>query len=140
MPGTGARLIGGLAAACLLLAGCGSKEREVSTTSYSVPSSGTLRVVAVGDIACAPGAAVTAKECQQWATARLAASLKPGLVLTLGDHQYDAGSPQEFYSYSDTWGMLRSITRPAIGNHEYVTRGASGFFEYFKGRTPGPPG
>ncbi|MEZ5095161.1 MAG: hypothetical protein R2731_02990 [Nocardioides sp.] len=55
-----------------------------------------VRVVAVGDIACAPGVAVTATTCQQQATAQLTASLSPQLVLALGDLQYEDGSAAEF--------------------------------------------
>jgi hypothetical protein len=32
------------------------------------------------------------------------------------------------------------VTRPTIGNHEYLTAGAKGYYDYFRGRQPGPPG
>jgi acid phosphatase type 7 len=34
-------------------------------------------------------------------------------------------------SYDPTWGQLKSITRPVVGNHEYLTSGASGYYDYF---------
>src|SRR5206468_12394081 len=33
--------------------------------------------------------------------------------------------------YDPTWGRHRSRTRPAPGNHEYLTPGAQGYFSYF---------
>jgi 3',5'-cyclic AMP phosphodiesterase CpdA len=35
---------------------------------------------------------------------------------------------------------LKSITYPVPGNHEYKTRGASGYFRYFHDQQPGSPG
>ena len=40
---------------------------------------------------------------------------------------------------SPTWGRHKARTRPAVGNHEYGTPGASGYFGYF-GAAAGPPG
>ncbi len=102
---------------------------------------GAVRVVAVGDIACAPGSRVTASTCRQGATARLAASLSPYRALVLGDLQYQSGRLAAFQtSYDPTWGRLRSVTLPVPGNHEYVARGAAGYYTYFADRQPGPPG
>ncbi len=36
--------------------------------------------------------------------------------------------------YGPTWGRFKGRTRPAIGNHEYETKGADGYFDYFGGR------
>ena len=135
----GARLGVVVTACALVLTACGSGERAAPDRAYAVASPGHLRVVAVGDIACPPGQPVTATTCQQAATASLARRLGPDLVLTLGDHQYQSGSTAEFQGYAATWGALRAITRPALGNHEYLTRGAAGYYDYFRGRQPGPP-
>ena len=100
-----------------------------------------MRVVAAGDIACAPGEPVTKASCQQAATAELAESLDPALVLTLGDTQYPESSLSQLMgSYDKSWGALLGKTRPTIGNHEYRTPGAKGYYTYFKDRQPGPPG
>jgi len=55
-----------------------------------------------------------------------------GTVATLGDHAYESGSRQEFSRcYDPTWGSEKRRTRPAAGNHEYETRNAKGYFDYF---------
>jgi hypothetical protein len=135
----------GLLSLTLLTTGCGAATHPPpgarGESAYATAAVPTVRVVAVGDIACAPGKATTATTCQQAATAALATSLRPDLVLTLGDHQYEKGSLAEFQgSYAKSWGSLLSRTRPATGNHEYLTSGASGYYTYFRSRQPGPPG
>jgi alkaline phosphatase len=67
---------------------------------------------------------------------QLAASL-PGTIALLGDIAYDDGSATDFASCFDpTWGPLRDRLRPVPGNHEYETRGASGYFDYFAAAGP----
>lgn len=110
------------------------------TTPKPTPEPG-VGVVAVGDIACPPGERPRRDGCQQGATAALAQSLHPALVLTLGDHQYQTNSARDYRaSYALTWGRLRGLDRPLPGNHEYLTPGAAGYYRYFAGRQPGPPG
>lgn len=125
-----------LTPALLLLAG--PTAPATSASSAVVPA---VTVVAVGDIACAPGARVTATTCRQAATAKLAAAQKPNRVIALGDLQYPKGSYSDFVnSYAKSWGALKSVTMPVVGNHEYETPGAAGFFRYFKDRNPGTGG
>jgi hypothetical protein len=134
----------------LLVSGCGSTASSSSSgapvkapaeQARAAASSTTLRVVAVGDIACPPGMPTSGTTCRQRETAALTRSLRPDLVLTLGDHQYDKSSPADFAgSYDKSWGSLLGITRPTIGNHEYLTPGARGYYSYFAKRQPGPPG
>ncbi len=132
----------------LVLSGCGTgpapqgEAEQGPETAYTVAAaSRSVRVVAVGDIACEPGKPTAATLCRQSATAALAQRLKPAVVLTLGDHQYEDASLANFRaSYDKSWGALRSKTFPALGNHEYRTPGAKGFFDYFKGRQPGGKG
>jgi hypothetical protein len=58
--------------------------------------------------------------------------LRPGVVAALGDTAYDRGSPQEFIEcYDPSWGRFKDRTRPAVGNHEYGTADAGGYFDYF---------
>jgi hypothetical protein len=65
------------------------------------------------------------------ATARLVASI-PGTVFTAGDNAYKKGTLYQFrHCYDPTWGRFKWRTRPAVGNHEYRTPGADGYFDYF---------
>lgn len=66
-------------------------------------------------------------------TGRVAAAQRPDFVLTLGDEQYPAGALADFRSKYDKtpWGALKPSTKPAPGNHEYMTPGAAGYFSYF---------
>lgn len=64
----------------------------------------------------------------------------PGSVFTLGDNAYPNGTAREFARcYAPTWGRHRARTRPVIGNHDYHTSGARGYFDYF-GAAAGPRG
>lgn len=92
-------------------------------------------VVAVGDIACPPKAAPSAVTCRQQDTADLAQNLHPEVVFALGDLQYETGSLTAFQrSYDKSWGSLKPLTYPALGNHEYRTTGADGYYQYFAGQ------
>lgn len=96
-------------------------------------------IVAVGDIACAARVPVTPFECQHGATQRLTESLNPDRVLVLGDTQYFDGTAEEYEKgYDPTWGRLKPITIPVVGNHEYHTPGATGYYDYF-GAVAGNP-
>jgi len=72
------------------------------------------------------------------ATAKLLDNVS-GTVYTLGDNAYESGAPSEFSEcYDPTWGRHRARTRPSVGNHEYYTQEASGYFDYF-GTAAGDP-
>jgi len=73
------------------------------------------------------------------ATARLLDDI-PGVIAALGDNVYPDGSYQEFRQcYHRSWGRHLDRTRPAVGNHEYRTKDAAGYFRYF-GERAGPRG
>jgi hypothetical protein len=58
----------------------------------------------------------------------------PVVVFTAGDNVYSDGSPSQFAEcYHPSWGRHKARTRPAPGNHDYRTSGASGYFGYFGG-------
>jgi acid phosphatase type 7 len=111
------------------------------TFQASVPVQGVgAVVVAVGDIAC--GADSGGAACKEMLTSDLAMQMNPAAVLALGDVQYEKGQYQFFLTgkgvgtgtgYHPSWGRLKSLTRPAVGNHEYLTTGAGGYFDYFNG-------
>ena len=92
---------------------------------------GEAALVAVGDIA-------DCRSTDDEATARLVAR-SPGTLATLGDTVYETGSPVQFADcYAPAWGRFTRRTRPAVGNHEYLTHGAAGYFAYF-GAAAGAP-
>lgn len=94
-------------------------------------------VAAAGDIACDPadpgynGGNGTPDRCQQRATSDLLVGGGIDAVLMLGDMQYDSPTAANIAAvYHPTWGRVKSITRPVIGNHEGA---GTGYFNYFNG-------
>jgi hypothetical protein len=88
-------------------------------------------IAAAGDIACAPGDPVTADTCHQLATSNLLVGAPLAAVLPLGDIQYDTSSLSNILgAYDPTWGRVKSISHPILGNHE---GSATGYFDYFNG-------
>ena len=118
-------------------------------------------IAAAGDIACDPAASSfnagngTATLCRQKYTSDLLVNAGLAAVLPLGDVQYYCGGYQAFLqSYDLSWGRVKAISRPVVGNHEYLTTpdpsgpstgcditndGAAGYFDYF-GAAAGNPG
>lgn len=90
----------------------------------SPPSTGDPVLVGAGDIG----------DCDargDEATADLLDDIE-GTVFTAGDNAYQVGSLEEFRAcYDPTWGRHRDRTRPAAGNHDWGTRDAAGYREYF---------
>jgi hypothetical protein len=102
-------------------------------------------VAAAGDVACDPtsasynGGLGSGLNCRQKATSDLLVAGGYSGVLGLGDLQYENGALEKFdASYDPSWGRVKAITRPAVGNHEYQTAGAAGYFQYF-GTAAGDP-
>ncbi|HEX9941974.1 MAG TPA: metallophosphoesterase [Thermoanaerobaculia bacterium] len=95
-------------------------------------------VAAAGDISCDPadpnfnGGNGIAGACRQRATSDLLLGGGFDAVLLLGDNQYGDGALAKYQAvFAPTWGRLGPLLRPAPGNHEYQTPGASGYFDYF---------
>ncbi len=106
-------------------------------------------IATAGDIACSSsssnynGGAGTADKCRQRYTSDLLVNAGLAAVLPLGDTQYESASLSGLNkSYHPSWGRVKSITRPAPGNHEYKTAGAAGYYDYFNGvgQASGPAG
>jgi hypothetical protein len=98
-------------------------------------------IVAVGDM-CGPpkknpGADVTA------ALARRIIEAHPNaMILALGDNAYNRGRVDEYVEhYTPTWGQpdLLCRTWSCPGNHDYRTRAASPYFDYFGEARAGTP-
>ncbi len=131
-----------------------------SSSTFTVTAASAAPVIAAaGDIACDPidpnfnGGQGSGGLCQELATSNLLAGGGFAAVLPLGDDQYDCGGFQAFQqSYDPSWGRVKTITFPAIGNHEYLTsdqssgtdcsstHNAAGYFSYFGTSFPGASG
>ncbi len=96
------------------------------------PSSDRL-LLAAGDIA---GCSWDGDEL----TARIVDGYPGVTVAGLGDMVQGSGTAAEFRDcYAPTWGRFKDRTRPAVGNHEYLTPGAGPYWDYF-GSAAGPRG
>lgn len=105
----------------------------------------TVTIAAAGDIACKPqgdyfdGSNPDACQFRETASA-IQSEIDAGTVqavVALGDTQYSSGTTYQYNnSYHLSWGSFRSSTRPAAGNHEWLTPMAGGFFDYFSSTTP----
>jgi hypothetical protein len=106
-------------------------------------------IMAAGDIACDPADGSfnqgngTSDACRQRATSNILVNGDPDAVLALGDNQYECGSLKAYQaSYDRSWGRVKAITYPVVGNHEYQSSGATGpcssnaagYFAYFGAR------
>lgn len=124
--------------------------------AHVAPDATVLRFVAVADVLrCArtdfPGRILPATAEQlgvkgQLAIRRSDPSLTAALVaqwpemplIVAGDLVNERGTPNEFEQCFDpVWGHLRPRILPAPGNHEYMTPGAFGYFDYL-GAQAGP--
>jgi hypothetical protein len=121
------------------VSGCGLSHGGTS-------ESNTVVIAAAGDIACSPAQARRARSggqrsrCLMAETADLLVKAPLQGVLPLGDQQYESGTLSDFKrEYDPTWGRVLGISHPAVGNHEYVTRDAAGYFDYYGDRA-GPAG
>jgi acid phosphatase type 7 len=123
-------------------AGCSGATDPNETDLVEPP--GSIVAAAAGDIACDPVASKFGGQdplvCQQRATAAMLADVE--LIFPLGDLQYPNGALDKFLGgYDPSWGQHAPRTYPAVGNHEYTTPGAQGYFDYWtsKGRPTGDP-
>ncbi len=143
---TAARGLGALLVGLVMLTGCGTSTSPPRQPASPVapyhyrppqpPGRGPV-VVAVGDMACAPGGRVTERTCRDADAADLARQYRPVAVLALGDQQYGTGSLSDYRrAYARTWGRFRSITKPVPGDDAYD---GTGYYTYFRRQTR-PPG
>lgn len=132
-----------LALGVLVLSACHHPPSHPTSGASSGAATKGVVVVAAGDISCDPASRFfvqghgTGRYCHMRATSDLVVSLKPTAVLVLGDSQYENGSPDAYTkAWKNNWGRdeLKDITYPSVGNHEYNTPGAKGYFDYFGSR------
>ena len=116
--------------------------RPPATFGQASPATSPNPDATEGPVAVLVGAGDIA-ECSEGADAETAALVESvdGIVFTLGDNAYERGSPADFQDcYGPTWGQptIKDRTMPVVGNHEYETSDAAGYFRYF-GRAAGNP-
>jgi acid phosphatase type 7 len=132
---------------------CGQDVNDASAScarilSFTTTSgAGDPVIAAAGDIACDPhdplynsGAGRFPDRCRQRATSDLLVGTGLSAVLPLGDLQYENATLSNIQAaYHPSWGRVKSMTRPALGNHE---NDGAGYFDYFNGAgaTSGPAG
>ncbi len=113
----------------LLLRGCGPAD---------------VTVIAVGDMACSPadpdygdGEGVD-NACRAQELSDEALQVGADALWGLGDYQYELPSAVDYETaYDPSWGRLKEITYPAVGNQELKVNKANTFYEYF-GERAGP--
>jgi PKD repeat protein len=67
-------------------------------------------------------------------TSDLIVAINPTAVFTAGDNAYSNGTLTEYNNrYAPSWGRFKALTSPTPGNHDYLTSGAAGYFDYFNG-------
>jgi acid phosphatase type 7 len=118
--------------AFLGLVGTSVANAQKSQSAAVVAKSDDPVLVGAGDVASCDDLAGA------YATAKLIEKI-PGTVFVAGDLAYPNGSDEDFAKcYQPTWGRFKDRTRPAPGNHEYHSDGASGYNRYF-GAAAGDP-
>jgi acid phosphatase type 7 len=102
----------------------GSASPSPATPPPATPSADDPVLVGAGDIG-------DCKTDNDEATAALLDDI-PGTVMALGDNAYPNGTAAQYEDcYDPTWGRHKQRTRPVPGNHDYDTKGASAYFDYF---------
>lgn len=112
----------------------GPNPADIAVQSVADPSKTSLTgltqlgvLVGAGDIAVC-GAFPTGADL----TAGLLSGIS-GIVFADGDLAYPDGTDTEFTTcYAPTWGPFKDRTRPVLGNHEYNTANAQGYFNYWQ--------
>ena len=110
-----------------------------SPSATPTPAAGAIGSASIDAVLVGAGDIADCSLDKGGATAKLIASIA-GTVFTAGDNAYPDGTPQQFRDcYDPTWGAFKARTRPAAGNHDWVTKGAAGYLDYF-GAAAAPTG
>ncbi len=59
-------------------------------------------------------------------------------IFTAGDNSNDSGTLDEYKCFEPDWGRFKDRIHPAVGNHDYFTPLAEGYYNYF-GAAAGDP-
>ena len=116
----------------------GSSARSTSSPASAAPSAGSTPGGVAPATLLAAGDVASCTTTGDSATAKLVEAI-PGTVAVLGDSVYPSGTAGELRDcYRPTWGRFLDRTRPAPGNHEYLTSNAAAYFAYFGDRAGDP--
>ena len=105
-----------------------------------------VRIAAAGDIACDPDSPPSTAEPERRRTATSSASPMPSWPATTTPYSHSATCSttaarrlSSRRSYDPSWGRLKAITHPAVGNHEYGSPGAGALLPVLRcgSRSPG---
>ena len=106
------------------IAGVGVANGATTPAPPAPLAAGDPVVAAAGDIACAPPARRTSSGCHHRDTSDLLVAGGYDAVLPLGDLQYECGQASAYRSvYDPTWGRVKAVTHPAVGDNEYSGNG-----------------
>jgi hypothetical protein len=134
--------------------------RSAPTAVVTAKTAADPVIAAAGDIGCDPvawnynGGVGTSTACHQKAVSDLLVNAALAAVLPLGDTQYECSPLSALLQvYDPTWGRVKAISHPILGNHEYYTNAdlsstphtacdtspTKSYFDYF-GSSAGEPG
>lgn len=109
----------------------GKKSGSVLVTAAVDGAAPTAEVIVAPGILVGAGDIASCESTDDEETASLLDAIA-GTVFTAGDNVYEHGTYDEYLTcYDPSWGRHRPRTRPAPGNHEYMTGNAQGYFQYF---------
>ena len=98
----------------------------------AAPAATSIKIAAVGDIACKNLPSNNHQACQYDDVASAIARHRYDRFLPLGDVQYEYGEYANFVdNYDRYFGRFLPITAPVPGNHDYGTPDAAGYYRYF---------
>jgi predicted MPP superfamily phosphohydrolase len=133
-----------IAISLMALVGCSgnTKVDQVTTTTIKENKTKTIEpitIVAVGDIACSSSQRESKQyPCKDIEVAKLAESLKPNILMLLGDIQYQSHSVKDFNENFGKYWNINSIAEkvlPIPGNHEYDGDVENTYFTIWNGYT-----
>jgi hypothetical protein len=126
-----------------IVTGVTAGSATISASAGENSGSATVNVVeaagAAGAVLLAAGDIATCTNDFDEATARILDANPSGVVAPLGDNAYVNGSASDYANcYAPTWGRHLARTMPAVGNHEYQTPDATGYYGYFGAKAGDP--
>jgi len=116
-----------------LVSGVGVGSATITAGASGVSGAATVTVVdpSADPVLVGAGDIASCTSSGDEATAKLLDGI-PGTVFTLGDNAYESGTTTEYNNcYGPSWGRHKARTQPTLGNHEYNTANASGYYGYF---------